>query len=78
MDRYFYEVTLMVCPILPLESDLMIVKILEEDPRSRIIAEPKFVSVLTRHPNSAMGICALLESQPQSLIFKDIILESPD
>jgi hypothetical protein len=64
--------------VLPLESDPMILRILEDDPRSRMIAEPKSVSVLTRHPNFAMGRCALLESQPQSFIFEDIISHSPD
>jgi hypothetical protein len=78
MARSFCDVVLLAYPILPLESDLTNVKILEADLRSRMMAEPQSASVLTRHPNSAMGRCALLESQPQSLIFESIRLDDPD
>jgi hypothetical protein len=43
-----------------------------------MIVEPQSASVLTRHPNSTMGICVLLEIQPQSLIFEAIRLDGPD
>jgi hypothetical protein len=57
-------------PIPPLKSDPMVVKILEANSRSRMIAQPQSMSVLTHHPTPVMGMCVLLESQPQSLIFE--------
>jgi hypothetical protein len=56
----------------------MVVKILEADPRSRMIVEPQLASDLTHHPNSTIGSCALLVSQPQSLIFEAIRSDGPD
>jgi hypothetical protein len=51
---------------------------LEADQRSTMIVEPQLASDLTRHPNSAIGSCALLVSQPQSLIFEAIRSDGPD
>jgi hypothetical protein len=65
-------------PVLPLKCDPTVMKTLQADPRSRMIVELQLASDLTRHPNSAIGSCVLLVSQPQSLIFEGIRSDGPD
>jgi hypothetical protein len=53
-------------------------KTLKANQRSTMIAEPQLANDLTHHPNSVIGSCVLLVSQPKSLIFKAIRSDGPD
>jgi hypothetical protein len=54
MAQYIYGTSLLSYPVLPLKSYPMVVKTLEADQQSRMVAEPQLVSDLTRHQNSAI------------------------